>query len=346
MPKINSQKGSVQISTFAGMAIIAAVVVIVSAIAVIKYREVKDIAPVAAIAPKVTPVVKPISSPVIDVKIEDWQTYTNEEYGFEIKYPPVWSYNDGPLPYTFYFGNSGPYEYQVGVWVTPTSNINKTDEQCKTIVLAGKSGWRCEGEQWSDTEHGVKTGYMVKHIYIEVENYGKFYYFSVAASEQNATDRFNFFNQMLSTFKFTGINETADWKTYDNDKYGFEVKYPKNWEAIESTTPGSLYLAYVTFGLSETIQEGGSFGLAIRNQTENEYKNFLKKEGVTVNNGVDTIIGGKKATRYILDGRVDDIVVLGDNFLLTFENGNMTQKSIFDQMLSSIKFTTSNEAER
>lgn len=151
-----------------------------------------------------------LSTPEPVNNVSDWKTYTNQEYGFEIKYPSIWSYNDGPLPYTFYFGNSGPYEYQVGVWITPTSNINKTDKQCKTIVLEGKPGWKCEGEQWSDTEHGVKTGYMVKHIYVEVENYGKFYYFSVAASEQNALDKFSFFNQMLSTFKFTNITEVKN----------------------------------------------------------------------------------------------------------------------------------------
>ncbi|MBU4338735.1 hypothetical protein KKB43_05750 [Patescibacteria group bacterium] len=55
MSKINSQKGAVQISTFAGMAIIAAVVVIASTIAVIKYRETpRVVKPVTVVAPKLT----------------------------------------------------------------------------------------------------------------------------------------------------------------------------------------------------------------------------------------------------------------------------------------------------
>ena len=28
-------------------------------------------------------------------------------------------------------------------------------------------------------------------------------------------------------------NETADWKTYRNEEYGFEIKYPKEWLIIE-----------------------------------------------------------------------------------------------------------------
>jgi hypothetical protein len=286
------------------------------------------------VSPKLT------ATPLVKDETDDWKTYRNEEYGFEVKYPPVWSYNEGPLPYTFYFGNGGSPQYQVGIWITPTSNIDKTDQQCKAIVLAGKSGWRCESESWSDEENGVKTGYIVKSIRIEVENDGKFYFFDVAASEQNALERFSFFDQMLSTFKFTssfknqsitivspnggeywtlgseqaikwnsdedisevtiflipmdansdtrtigkiensgsftwiipncypgyecssnfeipvgkykikilgsGISdesdtffsiispdETADWKTYTNEEYGFEFKYPKDWQLEE-----------------------------------------------------------------------------------------------------------------
>lgn len=29
-------------------------------------------------------------------------------------------------------------------------------------------------------------------------------------------------------------DETADWKTYKNDKYGFEIKYPPSWKAEEN----------------------------------------------------------------------------------------------------------------
>ncbi len=71
MSKINSQKGAVQISTFAGMAIIAAVVVIISIIAVIKYREVSQaIVPVAVITPKLSPSVTLIISQAVKEKLE------------------------------------------------------------------------------------------------------------------------------------------------------------------------------------------------------------------------------------------------------------------------------------
>ena len=31
----------------------------------------------------------------------------------------------------------------------------------------------------------------------------------------------------------TATNETANWKTYQNEKYGFEIKYPNDWKISE-----------------------------------------------------------------------------------------------------------------
>ena len=47
------------------------------------------------------------------------------------------------------------------------------------------------------------------------------------------------FSQILSTFKFID-NSTADWKTYTNVEYGFEIKYPGDWKDYDPARPRLL----------------------------------------------------------------------------------------------------------
>lgn len=45
-----------------------------------------------------------------------------------------------------------------------------------------------------------------------------------------STEKIKLRESVISTFKFTNTNlETSDWKTYRNDEYGFEFRYPAKW---------------------------------------------------------------------------------------------------------------------
>lgn len=58
------------------------------------------------------------------------------------------------------------------------------------------------------------------------------------------------YNQILSTFKFIEIDETADWEVYQNEEYGFEIKYP-----VEMKEEETLYQGYEERGFC-SIGEG------------------------------------------------------------------------------------------
>ncbi len=85
MFKNNSQKGSIEISSFTVAIIVAMTVATASVFLAIKYFEMLDVISLDIEAiPKVTSGVA--LTPVPD-ETADWKTYANTEYGFELKYP-------------------------------------------------------------------------------------------------------------------------------------------------------------------------------------------------------------------------------------------------------------------
>ena len=62
--------------------------------------------------------------------------------------------------------------------------------------------------------------------------------FTTAPQNLNARQiDINLINQILSTFKFIDKKDISTWKTYRNDEYGFEFKYPGSW-SISPRTDG------------------------------------------------------------------------------------------------------------
>ena len=136
----------------------------------------------------------------------DWQIYTNEEYGYSIKYPPDWFieekedltkiYNQDPNIYKFERTreiSSGVFDYPIEDFIFDIDVIGVTPEpnlaQRNSVNIGGASGIT-----------GILTGgegekILMAHLVKSAETYN----FYGRPADSNYKDKFNL---ILSTFKF------------------------------------------------------------------------------------------------------------------------------------------------
>ena len=143
----------------------------------------------------------------------DWKTYRNDEYGFEFKYPINLTFRES-LPsgtngtVMFSNPNDGMVEFNATVFLN-TEQLSK-----------GLDSWVDQGEVLID-------GQKARKMIAENENSTNILYLIASKNTSISFSQNNFGEQILSTFKFIDqTTDTSNWKTYRNDKYGFEFKYP------------------------------------------------------------------------------------------------------------------------
>ncbi len=99
----------------------------------------------------------------------------------------------------------------------------------------------------------------------------------------------------------TPINETANWKTYKNDTYGFEVKYPSDWTSKGSWSENGGFF-YVAFGTTDSIDSKPLATLRVYlNQTTLD--KFVKSFDYISETWKDTALDGVVAKEVISTGQ-------------------------------------------
>ncbi|MDP3741617.1 MAG: PsbP-related protein [bacterium] len=344
---MNSQKGNINIVLM--VIIVALVGALVYLVAVPKGQE------------NGTPAPSPTPSPASQDETAGWKTYRNEEYGFEVKYPSDWetrkcttilSSGDIQVPKNECQG-FGPYEGMVDEVVDVTI-VNGSLSDAKQISLV-KSGQQTSiqkeeqaeinGNIWTKItiRNDISGSIAISHIKtVQSATYaiGLGAYFGTPVDD---TGNLEIYNDILSTFKFTSTHETAGWKTYRNEEYGFELRHPQDLIATEVDTKFSDdIVSWIVLDKTKFIIRETEIFVPIELQVRNaDPKDFGIENGIKYIIKIDDVSGTKIVYTDSLSGNNSAVVIVkqGDKFWVLRTMDSANYGIIFDLLLSTFKFT-------
>lgn len=295
---------------------------------------------------------KPVVSPVVDnnqsllkqeqtvesnkTPIADGMTYQNEKYGFELTLTEAWK---GYKVFS-YEGSQGVGSPTFLQFAVPTVDKTKcvmqvTDEVCGyvapfSIMVVNK-----------DTNNVSTVDGKITEDKDRVYYYSTYTHFNALPED---VSKINFeIPKILSTFKFITQNETASWKTYKNEKYGFELTYPSNLVVQENSNSAGLQVWFeqkneATFFIQiKKAQLTSSVNLSNYFYMDFEPKSQTTLAGQTANvyeapNGYCDGPGCSNPFVAVVTGKGNDV------YILQF-NGDIQINSIEQQILNSVKFS-------
>lgn len=297
--------------------------------------------------------IKSATSTPSQANIEGWKTYKNDKFGFEFKYPKEWTVeeydpvkakdvaadSDDILWVNFRTEKNILFSIEIRLKSDPFLIKNSTG-QANAVIGSSSEQVPVYFRETSPNQkyecYGVNNlrGTCSDQFSVMINNSGS--WFIIDGLLENGKIPSTYTN-ILSTFKFTGQPDTSTWKTYKNEEYGFEFKYPealvenKKYEdkstLIALQIKGSSCICSVsisTSSLNSFLKPSDNFSYWVKKDYTVDNINGFRIESETPEGGLKSL----------------DIIIPHNSLVYVIsycDEDNLEQ--IFDQILSTFKFT-------
>ncbi len=285
--------------------------------------------------------------------ISTWKTYENKELGFEFKYPNDWVKLDN-------------YQSDPDL-ITVVSSQEAVDRASRCYEGCGPDLWFYRLENTNVDEYINDQGNLIynpKKITIngnvayEADEAGFSSYFIIMI--QRGNDMYKIFgynnelslssdtveSKILRTFKFIDKNDISIWKTYRNEEYGFEFKYPSDWVEVKwglltidkEYVPNPQRQPHNFTGFCKIVfHDAFSEDSTIQDLIDNNY--LSQKPSTTAE-----MLDNKKGTAFSFTGGSYKFFPLNSEKVLSVsiycgEDVRSKGESVLNQILSTFKFT-------
>ncbi len=229
----------------------------------------------------------------------DWQTYTDTDYGFSLKYPKDW--------HIWYEGAEEGMYLTIGDYPSESPHINSfglriqidTDLESYDMKRPNPS-LRCTDKQDINISNYHAISYKCTSS-ISSESFER-YLLSASGStfdiliatspNKNAI----VYKKILSTFRFT--DDMSDWQTYTNDKADYTFTYPKSWVADDCGSNGQMiHITPTAIPCGADWYGNGFVVTKLKNKAERDQMIAQEKKSLSNFQKTDITLAGKPAIR-------------------------------------------------